>query len=287
MTAPRPHKNSKQLGKRLHSLAQRTQQSEKRSNSRAQRPRPLPGFHRTRYFDDRDLPTIEEILTSDKYKSNRDKAARLRCSPDTVRRFLKARRAGKPLLSAGKRPAGAVLRKPAPAGADPVKRLQFCKTIKARHLELVRASPNGVQPFYVFQDESWIWARSYKKGQFVAKGSKNPDAPRKGTFVPKVNTMGLLTEKSFRTYDMPTGNVGFAQFFDVLKKAITPLLPTWRRQAGKRPIVFIMDNAPTHGVLIGSRYADERAGLVSLSCEIKSGICFIVVNALAVFACSF
>jgi transposase len=41
--------------------------------------------------------------------------------------------------------------------------------------------------------------------------------------------------------------VGFAQFFDVLKKAITPLLPTWRRQAGKRPIVFIMDNAPTHG----------------------------------------
>jgi hypothetical protein len=73
-------------------------------SKRAKRPKRLPNFHRQHNFDERDIPTIIEIVDSAVYPSIRDKAACLGCSCSTVRRFVNARRAGKPVINVGKRP---------------------------------------------------------------------------------------------------------------------------------------------------------------------------------------
>jgi hypothetical protein len=90
MTLPRDHEKSKRSWKRMF--------------KRAKRPKRLPNFHRQHNFDERDIPTIIEIVDSAVYPSIRDKAARLGCSCSTVRRFVNARRAGKPVINVGKRP---------------------------------------------------------------------------------------------------------------------------------------------------------------------------------------
>jgi hypothetical protein len=120
-----------------------------------------------------------------------------------------------------------------PARADPAVRFARAKLIKARHEALTKEG-KGRPPFYIFADESWAWARSYKKGRFCDRGdTKRPSAPRKTSFLPKVNTFGMLTEKSLRTYDVPPSKEGksgvkFADFFKLLKATVPPLLKTWR-----------------------------------------------------------
>jgi hypothetical protein len=90
MTLPRDHEKSKRSWKRI--------------SKRAKRPKRLPNFHRKHKFDERDIPTVIEIVDSALYPSIRDKAARLGCSCSTVHRFVNARRAGKPVINVGKRP---------------------------------------------------------------------------------------------------------------------------------------------------------------------------------------
>jgi hypothetical protein len=70
-----------------------------------------------------------------------------------------------------------------PARADPAVRFARAKLIKARHEALTKEG-KGRPPFYIFADESWAWARSYKKGRFCDRGdTKRPSAPRKTSFL--------------------------------------------------------------------------------------------------------
>jgi hypothetical protein len=83
---------------------EKSKRSLKRLAKRAKRPKRLPNFHRQHKFDERDVPVIIEIVDSALYPSIRDKAARLGCAHSTARRFVNARKAGKPVINVGKRP---------------------------------------------------------------------------------------------------------------------------------------------------------------------------------------
>jgi hypothetical protein len=134
-----------------------------------------------------------------------------------------------------------------PHGYDPQQRLDFARAW------LKKAARRKM--YYVFSDESWIPARSYKRGQYVKKRDVRRDAKRRSKadrpvskrmtrFAPKVNSFAILTERKLRFWDMPPGEgkrggVTAEQHSKLLKQVLGPLLPTLRREAGGRRIVFV------------------------------------------------
>jgi hypothetical protein len=94
-----------------------------------------------------------------------------------------------------------------------------------------------------------------------------PVSKRMTRFAPKVNSFAVLTERKLRFWDMPAGEgkrggVTAEQHSKLLKQVIGPLLPTLRREARGRRIVFIQDNAPVHDKALGDWFGQRDIDLI-------------------------
>lgn len=124
---------------------------------------------------------------------------------------------------------------------DKIKRVEICKQM----LEIVRDKQKHNYIGLITGDESWIYLRSHKRGEWQEKGEKKPEVPRDKISDAKIMLAVFFSVKGIHVVHRVPDKTTLKRE-EYIEEVMTPACKDARKTLGTLKLVLHHDNAPIH-----------------------------------------